>query len=101
MVSSAAAPTLWEYGLARREPAAVDAATPEGGYLPGEHPMPQAPIGLAAGPSLDRIITHVWEEVTGHQAVSCPWCDGEMRPRYGAAALPVGAGCTACGATLS
>jgi hypothetical protein len=73
-MSTAVAPTLWDY----------EVATPAGD-----------------GASLDQAITRLWGEVMSHHEVACPWCEGEMTPRYGAAALPVGARCGECGATLT
>src|ERR1700758_406007 len=98
MVGSAAVPTVWDYELAACEPAAASATVPAGPG--GESPELEA-LAPRGGPSLDQVIGRVWAEITGHQLVSCPWCGGEMRPRDGAPARPVGARCSDCGAVLS
>jgi hypothetical protein len=84
-MSTAVAPTLWEY-----EVASHDAHT---------HPLEEVAAG--DGATLDEAITRLWGEIRGHHTAVCPWCEGEMRPRYAAAPLPVGARCTDCGADLS
>jgi hypothetical protein len=83
-MSAAVAPTLWDH-----EVAPSGSARSCGDQSRGH------------GATLDEAITRLWGEIMGHQAVVCPWCEGEMRPRYGAAALPVGSRCADCGASLS
>lgn len=106
MVGSAAAPTLWHHELAACEPAADRVATAvrtEAAVradLTVDRPRLER-VAASGGPSLDRLITRLWEEITGHQLATCPWCEGEMRPQYGAASRPVAARCTDCGASLS
>ena len=56
---------------------------------------------LGGEPTLDEIITGVWEGLAAHRAVVCPVCGGEMGPRYGAHARPIGGRCHSCEATLS
>jgi hypothetical protein len=57
---------------------------------------------LAGGePTLDEVIVGVWEGLTAHQAVQCPVCHAQMRPEYGARALPIGGRCADCGSTLA
>ena len=41
--------------------------------------------GLGGEPTLDQLITGVWEGLAAHAAVRCPVCEGEMRPEYGRA----------------
>ena len=50
--------------------------------------------------TLDEVIVGAWESLAAHHAVACPVCGGEMRPRYGSGAAPVGGRCTGCGSTL-
>ena len=51
-------------------------------------------------PMLDELLVSVWEGLTAHRAVECPVCGGDMRPEYGAQALPVGGRCDDCGSTV-
>ena len=51
-------------------------------------------------PTLDEVIVGAWEGLAAHHAVACPVCGGEMRPRYGSGAAPVGGRCSGCGSTL-
>src|SRR5436305_1409189 len=59
-------------------------------------------VGQVAGgePMLDELLVGVWEGLTAHRAVECPVCGGDMRPEYGAQALPVGGRCDDCGSTV-
>jgi hypothetical protein len=52
------------------------------------------------GPTLDEVITGVWERLSSHHTVTCPVCSGKMTPRYGSGARPVGGRCRRCGSTL-
>ncbi len=52
-------------------------------------------------PTLDELLVGVWEGLTAHATAACPVCGGELRPDYGAHALPIGGTCTRCGATLT
>jgi hypothetical protein len=56
---------------------------------------------LGGEPTLDDVLVDVWEGLTAHRVVSCPVCGEDMKPQYGAHALPVGGGCTSCGSTVS
>jgi hypothetical protein len=51
-------------------------------------------------PMLDDLIVGVWEGLAAHRIVECPVCGSEMRPEYGAQALPIGGRCSGCGSTL-
>jgi hypothetical protein len=52
-------------------------------------------------PTLDEVLVGAWEGLTVHRVVECPVCGAaEMKPEYGAHALPIGGGCTRCGSTL-
>ena len=57
--------------------------------------------GLGGEPTLDQLIASVWEGLAAHAAVRCPVCEGEMRPEYGAHALPLGGRCAQCESTLT
>ena len=52
-------------------------------------------------PTLEELLTGVWEELTAHRVVTCPVCSGEMRPEYGAHSRPRGGRCGSCGSALA
>jgi hypothetical protein len=52
-------------------------------------------------PTLDALVSGVWEGLAAHRAEPCPMCGGEMAPAYGAHTLPIGGTCRSCGTTLS
>ncbi|MFL5862377.1 MAG: hypothetical protein ACJ780_16655 [Solirubrobacteraceae bacterium] len=55
---------------------------------------------LGGEPTLDAVVSGVWEELAAHKSVACPLCGHEMRPVYGAHALPIGGRCDDCGTRL-
>ena len=55
---------------------------------------------VAGEPTLDELVTGVWEGLVAHQRVPCPWCGGEMTPVYSAHARPAAGRCTDCETTL-
>ena len=57
--------------------------------------------GAGGEPVLDEVLVHAWEGLIAHRPVDCAVCGAEMRPEYGAHALPVGGRCGDCGSTLS
>jgi hypothetical protein len=56
---------------------------------------------LGGEPTLDDLIVGAWEGLAAHSVVTCPVCDGELAPQYGAHHHPVGGRCRSCGTTLS
>ncbi|MGH2871796.1 MAG: hypothetical protein ACRDL5_04975 [Solirubrobacteraceae bacterium] len=52
-------------------------------------------------PTLDALLSGVWEGLAAHAHVGCPLCEGEMRPLYGAHHLPIGGVCQSCGTRIS
>jgi hypothetical protein len=56
---------------------------------------------LGGEPTLDDVLVDVWEGLTAHRVVCCPVCGEEMKPEYGAHALPIGGSCGSCGSTIS
>jgi hypothetical protein len=52
-------------------------------------------------PTLDSLLSGMWEGLAAHRSVPCPLCGGEMTPDYGAHALPVGGRCRSCDTRLS
>ena len=63
-----------------------------------EHGAWPSLFGTAGGePTLDELLSGLWEGLTAHKAVDCPICGGEMEPRYGVHALPIAGSCSGCG----
>ena len=56
---------------------------------------------LGGEPTLDALVAEVWEGLAAHRSVACPLCGHEMRPDYGAHALPIGGRCQNCETRLS
>jgi hypothetical protein len=56
---------------------------------------------LGGEPTLDALLSGVWEGLAAHKSVACPVCEGQMTPDYGAHALPIGGHCQECGARLN
>jgi hypothetical protein len=52
-------------------------------------------------PTLDEVLVEAWEGLTAHRCVGCPVCGAEMKPEYGAHALPIDGRCSGCGSTLA
>jgi hypothetical protein len=52
-------------------------------------------------PTLDEMIAGAWEGLIAHGVVRCPVCEGDMRPEYGAQALPIGGRCENCATTFN
>jgi hypothetical protein len=57
--------------------------------------------GPRGGPTLDELITSVWEGLSANETVSCPACGGAMGPRYAAGARAVAGSCHDCHTQLS
>jgi hypothetical protein len=61
-----------------------------------------APLASLGGePTLDELLTGVWEGLAAHHPVPCPVCGGDMVPEYGVHARPIGGRCSSCASTLS
>jgi hypothetical protein len=56
---------------------------------------------LGGEPTLDALVSGVWEGLAAHKSVACPLCGHEMAPVYGAHARPIGGSCRQCGTRLS
>jgi hypothetical protein len=56
---------------------------------------------LGGGPTLDEVLTGVWEGLAAHHSQPCPLCGGEMRPLYAAHSRPVAGRCASCESTLA
>jgi hypothetical protein len=57
--------------------------------------------GPGGEPTLDELLSGVWEGLAVHATVPCPVCGEEMKPQYAAHARPIGGRCTGCETTLS
>jgi hypothetical protein len=51
-------------------------------------------------PTLDELVSGIWEGLVAHQRVPCPWCGGDMTPVYSAHARPTAGRCVDCETTL-
>ncbi len=70
----------------------------------GSRPAADSPTlftDVSGEPTLDELVSGVWEGLAAHRAVSCPLCGGEMLAHHGAHARPVVASCRDCATTLS
>ena len=63
----------------------------------GESCTPRAAGSPLAGPTLDDVMSRVWEGLTMGLPAACPLCDGEVLP---ATAGPRRGSCTSCGTTI-
>ena len=71
------------------------------GRGPGERDKRPAGAGAARhAVTLDHVISGVWDDLSAHRTVTCPVCRGQMAPRYGAGAQPVGGRCRRCNSSL-
>lgn len=52
-------------------------------------------------PTLDEVMSGVWEGLAAHGRAACPVCGGEMLAREGAHARTSQGRCRDCGTTLS
>jgi hypothetical protein len=52
-------------------------------------------------PTLDSLLSGMWEGLAAHRSVPCPLCGGEVTPDYGAHALPIGGRCQSCETRLT
>jgi ribosomal protein S27AE len=51
-------------------------------------------------PTLDALVSGVWEGLAAHQHAACPLCGGEMVAAHGAHARSAAGRCGDCGTTL-
>jgi hypothetical protein len=68
---------------------------------PCPEPAPSLFDGLGGEPTLDEVLSGVWEGLAAHHSVACPVCAGDMSPEYGAHARPIAGRCASCGTHLS
>jgi hypothetical protein len=63
-------------------------------------PAPRRAPASRGRVTLAEVLSAAWDGLAGHHSVTCPVCSGQMAPRYGSGAKPVGGRCTRCGSTL-
>jgi hypothetical protein len=63
-------------------------------------PSPRAPLAGGAR-SLDELVSGAWDSLTTTETAACFVCGGDLLPRFGAGARPVGGRCRDCGSELS
>jgi hypothetical protein len=56
---------------------------------------------LGGEPTLDTLVSGVWEGLAAHRSATCPLCGGEMKPDDGVHALPIGGRCQGCDTHMS
>ena len=62
---------------------------------------PSVSHALGGEPTLDELVSGVWEGLAAHRSVPCPACGAEMKPVYGVHAMPVGGRCSRCQTEVS
>ena len=62
---------------------------------------PSVSHALGGEPTLDELLSGVWEGLAAHRAVRCPACGSQMKPVYGVHAMPVGGRCSRCQTEVS
>ena len=89
------APDVDEAELAMLAPVETELAPAED---VAREPRTQRAAGLPlAGPTLDEVVSRVWEGLVMRLPAACPVCHGEVLPARGG---PMGGHCTACGTTI-
>ena len=79
--------------LAGEELAALEQAT----VAADDVRSPRTPRARLAGPTLDDVMSRVWEGLTTGLPAACPICHGEVAPSLHG---PVHGRCTSCGTTI-
>jgi hypothetical protein len=74
---------------------------PIAGVLEDRRASGSASADPGGEPTLDSLLSGMWEGLAAHRSVTCPLCGGELRPDYGAHALPIGGRCQSCETRLS
>lgn len=76
-----------------RRPSRIQRTAPQA--VPGTA-APARPPAIAAGGTLDDLITGVWRELGAQRAAACPVCGDHLEPRVDTRV----AACRGCGSTL-
>jgi hypothetical protein len=99
-VEHAPAPAAVESGPASVAPAPASA---EVASAPAPAAVERAPSSFDAvggEPTLDEVLSGVWEGLAAHRVEECPVCGGEMAPVYGVHPRPIGGRCRSCHSVL-
>jgi hypothetical protein len=80
---------------------ALEPRVTRGAKLVGVQDARAGATDLGGEPTLDALVSGVWEGLAAHRSVGCLLCGEEMVPEYGAHARPIGGGCRSCGTKLS
>ena len=51
--------------------------------------------------TLDDVVARTWSALLGSRTAPCLLCGGEVAPRYGTGAHPVGGACRSCGTEIA
>ena len=80
---------------------AVAPERPRGRRWESGEPAPSLFDPVGGEPTLDEVLSGVWEGLVAHQRAACPVCAGDMTPAYGVHARPIGGRCQSCETELS
>jgi hypothetical protein len=67
----------------------------------GQAPAPTLFDPEGGEPTLEDLVSGVWEGLAAQGRAACPLCGGEMLPGYAAHARPVEGRCQDCGTAIS
>jgi hypothetical protein len=82
-------------------PARAVTRQPPGAAAPARPVTTSLSDELGGEPTLDEVLTGVWEGLAAHRTMPCPACGETMRPAYGVHARPIAGRCDGCQASLS
>ena len=69
--------------------------------VPAAVPVPDVSAPTEGERSLDDLVSTTWDALATTETAACFVCGGDLLPRFGAGARPVGGRCTDCGSELS
>jgi hypothetical protein len=85
-----------------RAPAAVECVPSAAECAPAAvEGAPSSSEAVGGEPTLDEVLSGVWEGLAAHRVAECPVCGGEMEPEYGVHPRPIGGRCPSCRSVLS
>jgi hypothetical protein len=90
-------PLVWE----TEEPPAARPGRSGAGAPDSERGAGPAAADPGGEPTLDSLLSGMWEGLAAHRSVPCPLCGAEMTPEYGAHRRPVGGHCRSCDTRFS
>ena len=89
-------------GAVECAPGAVECAPGAVECAPGAVECAPSSFDAVGGePTLDEVLSGVWEGLAAHRVEECPVCGGEMAPVYGVHPRPIGGRCRSCHSVLS